>query len=262
MPNVIPPGYLNNVPLAVRHPEIDALRGLAMVWMTLYHACFDLAYFGFIQADFNHSAIWLVQRAGIVSLFMFCAGLGQAIASQQGLGWPQFWRRWSRIAACSLLVSAASWAMFPGSFIYFGVLHALAVMTILARCMAGWGRSCVALALAILAIYLLTPDLHRWIPVLDGLNEAPYNVLGLITRKPLTEDYVPLVPWLAPLCLGVAAAPALARRLQMRIKAGRHPCTLPSALRNLAWLGRHSLPYYMLHQPLLLGLLALARYLA
>jgi len=39
----------------------------------------------------------------IVSLFLFCAGLGQAIAWHQGQGWRRFGRRWMQIAGCALL---------------------------------------------------------------------------------------------------------------------------------------------------------------
>lgn len=32
---------------------VDALRGFAMVWMTVFHFCFDLHQFGHIRQDFT-----------------------------------------------------------------------------------------------------------------------------------------------------------------------------------------------------------------
>ncbi|MCX8518025.1 MAG: heparan-alpha-glucosaminide N-acetyltransferase, partial [Rhodoferax sp.] len=116
-----------------RYAAVDALRGLAMVWMTVFHFCFDLQHFDYLNADFYTDRFWTWQRVGIVSLFVFCAGLGQAIAAQQGQTWARFWRRWRQIALSAMLVSLGSWWMFPQSYIYFGILHGMAVMLILAR---------------------------------------------------------------------------------------------------------------------------------
>ena len=123
-----------------RFDRVDALRGFAMVWMTAFHFCFDLSHFGYWLQDFRHDAFWTLQRTAIVSLFLFCAGLGQAIAWHQGQGWARFGKRWVQIAGCALLVSAGSWLMFPRSYIHFGVLHGVAVMLVLARLTAPWGR--------------------------------------------------------------------------------------------------------------------------
>src|SRR3989344_5514389 len=123
-----------------RYDSVDALRGLAMVWMTVFHFCFDLSHLGFWPQNFRADPFWTSQRTVIVSLFLFCAGLGQAIALHQGQGWARFGRRWLQIAGCALLVSAGSFVMFPHSFIHFGVLHGMAVMLLIARCTAGRGR--------------------------------------------------------------------------------------------------------------------------
>ena len=67
-----------------RFDRIDALRGVAIVWMTVFHFCFDLNYFGWIRQNFLYDPFWTTQRTCIVSLFLFCAGLGQAVAHAQG----------------------------------------------------------------------------------------------------------------------------------------------------------------------------------
>ena len=32
-----------------RFDSIDALRGVAILWMTVFHLCFDLSHFGYIK---------------------------------------------------------------------------------------------------------------------------------------------------------------------------------------------------------------------
>ncbi|MBC7438258.1 MAG: DUF1624 domain-containing protein [Bdellovibrionales bacterium] len=240
---------------AQRFDSIDALRGVAIVWMTLFHFSFDLNHFSFIRQNFYTDPFWTGQRTLIVSLFLFCAGLGQAIAVQQGQTWQRFWRRWAQVAGCAVLVTVGSLFMFPNSFIYFGVLHGIAVMLIVVRLTAGWG-SWLWLAGAVALLVPLVAG--QWLGeggalagYADLFNSRPINWLGLITRKPITEDYVPLIPWLGVMWWGMAAGQWVLRR---RPAVVARP--MPSAVSPLTWLGRWSLSWYMLHQPVLLGLLA------
>ena len=99
-----------------RFDTLDALRGAAMVWMTVFHFCFDLNHFGYLRQNFYQDPFWTWQRTAIVSLFLLCAGMGQAVAIAQQQSWPRFWRRWVQIAGCAVLVSAGSYWMYPNSF--------------------------------------------------------------------------------------------------------------------------------------------------
>jgi uncharacterized membrane protein len=231
-----------------RFDRLDALRGVAIVWMALFHFSFDLAHFGITQQNFYRDPFWTQQRTCIVSLFLFCAGMGQAIAFEQGQGWARFWRRWLQVAGCAVLVSAGSWLMFPQSWISFGVLHGIALMLVVARLSAGWGAWLWPLGLAAV---LLPQFVHH--PAFDSRLT---NWVGLVTYKPRTEDWVPVLPWLGVLWWGVAAGRWL---LAPRPRALAGP--LPAAARPLALLGRWSLTFYMLHQPVLIGLILAALWL-
>jgi len=247
-------------PSSSRFEAVDALRGLAMVWMTAFHFCFDLNQFGYLKQDFYRDPLWTWQRTLILSLFLFCAGLGQAIAVAQGQSWPRFWRRWAQVLACALLVTAGSWLMYPQSFIYFGVLHGMALMLIIARLTTRWGGwlwllGAVAIAIKFIAAYAL--DTGAMAQFADIFNSPQLNWLGLITRKPITEDYVPLLPWLGVMWWGVAAGSWLSNQ-----GAGRLSWRLPGALKPLAKIGRWSLSYYMLHQPVMIAALMAMAWLA
>lgn len=238
---------------ADRFDLVDAWRGLAIVWMTAYHLCFDLDHFGHIHQNFHTDPFWTTQRTAIVSLFLFTAGLGQAIAVHQGQGWQRFWRRWAQVAGCALLVSAGSYLMYPRSFIYFGVLHGLAVMLIVARLTARWDGWLWPLGVLSIAMPLIANNVHL---ALGNAEFSSYfdgrglNWLGLISRKPVTEDYVPVFPWLGVMWWGLAAGSWLLRRRPHWLAM-----PVPAAARPLALLGRWSLTWYMLHQPVLIGLL-------
>jgi uncharacterized membrane protein len=84
----------------------------------------------------------------------------------------------------------------------------------------------------------------------DFLNHPGFNWLGLISRKPITEDYVPLLPWLGVMWWGMAAGQWLLAQRPAWVQAA-----LPGAAAPLSWLGRWSLSWYMLHQPVMIGAL-------
>jgi uncharacterized membrane protein len=235
-----------------RLDRIDLLRAAAMLWMTAFHFCFDLDFFGFLNEDFYRDPFWTWQRTAIVSLFLFTAGLSQAVAVHQGQTWARFWKRWLQVASAALLVTAGSVLMFPNSFIYFGVLHGIAAMLIVVRATAGWGAWLWGLGALVIALKFAAPHAIAAWPALDVLNGPALNWLGLISRKPITEDYVPLIPWLGAMWWGMAAGQwALRHRPQW---LGTDDPAASGARRGLVTLGRWSLSYYLLHQPVLLGL--------
>jgi len=248
--------------ISQRFDRVDALRGLALVWMAAFHFCFDLANFRLTESDFYRDPFWTWQRTFILSTFLLCAGAGQAIATHRGQSWPRFWRRWAQIVGCALLVSAGSWWMFPRSYISFGVLHGMAVMLIIARLSAPLGRLGWVLPL----MGLLAVLLPHWVqhPAFDSRWT---NWVGLVTRKPITEDFVPVFPWLGVMWWGLAVTQWLLRHRPHWLgthpggKSGdnhglaRGPVPEPFAWRALVLLGQWSLSFYMVHQPVFIGLL-------
>jgi uncharacterized membrane protein len=240
----------SNVPLAAhaapstRIAGLDALRGLAIVAMIAYHLCFDLRYFGVTHWDFEHDLRWLTARALILSSFLLIAGISAVLAQRQAFPFRHWLRHAGIIAGAALLVSAGSWLLFPRSFIWFGVLHAIAISLLLARPLAG--RPVLAALVGIAVIVAGSTYANA------AFDNRMLGWIGFATAKPVTEDYVPLFPWMGVLLLGVTAGHALVRT---RFVTFAPLARLPAPLQLL---GRHSLIVYLLHQPLLLGLLWLA----
>jgi len=229
---------------APRVEGLDALRGVAIVAMVVYHFCFDLRYFGVARWDFEHDIRWLAARTLILSSFLLIAGISAALARRD----PAADARWPRhvavIGGAALLVTAASAMMFPRSFIWFGVLHAIALSLLLARPLIDRPRAAVAAGVIVIAAGVMLSSQH--------FDNRMLGWLGFMTGKPMTEDYVPLFPWSGVLFLGIAAGHALvASNFAMLAPLARMP-------RALRFLGRHSLAVYLVHQPLLLGGLGLA----
>jgi len=220
---------------------LDALRGLAIVAMAAYHFCFDLRFFGITRSDFEHDPFWLAARTLILSSFLLIAGISAVIAQRQPLSAARWLRHVAIIAGAALLVSVGSYLVFPQSFIWFGVLHAIAVSLVIARPLVAR-----PLAAAVVGAFVIAAGIAVSDPAFDNRH---LGWIGFMTQKPITEDYVPLFPWTGVLLLGVAAGHAVVRtNFAGLAPLGRLPATL-------RWLGRHSLVVYLVHQPLLMGLL-------
>jgi uncharacterized membrane protein len=228
---------------ATRVAAIDVLRGLAIVAMIAYHFSFDLRYFGVTHADLEHTPFWLVARASIVTAFLTLVGVSLVLASanRNRTAFGHHVRRVARIAGCAILVSAASYAMFPRTFIYFGVLHAIAVISILAWPLRERPVAALVSGIAIVVAGLALADAHFDSPLLSWI--------GFMTHKPTTEDYVPLFPWAGVVLIGIGIGHWLRRRAFAPI------VPLARAPAWIAFLGRHSLAVYMIHQPILFGAL-------
>src|SRR4051794_15900158 len=244
-----PPSRQRTTPVSAgpglaRVGAIDALRAVALLMMFAYHFVFDLRYYRVIAADFEHDPFWLGFRALIVTSFMTLVGISIVLADVQHVPFSRFLRRVGWIAAGALAATAASWITFPASFIYFGILHCIALTSLLA-----WPLRRTPYAAMALGIGLLAAGLAFTSPFFDAKH---WSWIGFMTHKPFTEDYVPLAPWSAATFIGIAIGHALVRT-RFRLLA-----VLDGTPGWLRWMGRHSLIMYLAHQPIFLAVLWLA----
>jgi uncharacterized membrane protein len=221
---------------------IDAMRGTAICLMIVYHAAFDLNWFHIINADFNHDRFWLASRDLIVSSFLLLVGVSLVLAHRAGNSPRQFWRRIALVGACALLVTVGSYVTFPKTFITFGILHCIVVSSIL-----GWPLVRFPRTALIVGIALIVVGATIGVPLFD---RGWLNWVGLMTYRPATEDYVPLLPWFGVVLVGISLGWWLLERRKQALQ--RISCASP---RWLTWLGRHSLLVYMVHQPIMVGVL-------
>ncbi len=232
-----------------RFDRLDALRGVAIVWMAAVPLLLRLEPLRLLHAEAGRSPpIRSGPRSARASSRCSCSApaSGQAIALEQGQSWSRFWRRWAQIAGCAVLVSAGSAWMFPRSWISFGVLHGIAVMLILVRWMAPlrawlWLTWCIGDRTA---AAVAQRDVQRPVAALDRTGHPKAENRRLRTGAAVAGcDAV-----------GHGGGPVVAvvpARLAARVRS-------PRAARGLALLGRWSLSFYMVHQPVLIGLVMAA----
>ncbi len=217
--------------------------------MIVYHFIYDLAYFRWIELAMTRDQPWVAWRTSIVTQFLLLVGVGLVLRTSFKPATTDFWKRWTQIAAAALLVSAGSWLVFGPRFIYFGILHFVAAALILARPLLRLGAWNIALGVGFVLIGLTYAD--------EFFNTPPATTVGFMTFKPRTEDYVPLLPWIGVVLIGVSLG-VWWQRAQWRVPDALVPLN-DHAPRGLLFLGKWALTVYLVHQPILLGAMTLLR---
>lgn len=231
---------------AARFAAVDAARGAALLAMIVYHFAWDLWFLGFTAVDVPFDPFWRNFARAIASTFLILVGMSLVLADDAGLAPRAFLRRLATIVAAAALITAATVVAFPQSFIFFGILHMIAVGSVLALPFLRLPPALTALAAAaVLAAPFLYSD-----PAFDTRWLA---WIGFFETPPDTNDFEPVFPWFAAVLAGVALGRVvLDTPLRARLAAMRAEGRLA---RGLARMGRWSLVIYLLHQPILLAAL-------
>ncbi|WP_022703165.1 heparan-alpha-glucosaminide N-acetyltransferase, partial [Pseudorhodobacter ferrugineus] len=220
---------------------LDIARSLAVLGMVIYHFTFDLAMFGFIAPYVPVSGFWAVFARAVAGSFLLLAGFSLVLMHGQRIAWPRFWRRLAIVVGAALLITLTTWVVMPTQFIFFGILHSIALCSLLGL---AFLRLPWAVTLLVAVVFLVVPQVYRDV----AFNTPVLLWVGLAPDFPPTMDYEPVFPWFGAFLLGVVFARVMLAR-------GALPQVVPSALLSrLTWPGRHSLVIYLVHQPVLIGL--------
>lgn len=229
-----------------RLPMVDLLRGLALVAMAIYHFSWDLSFFRLIDIDVANEPGWRLFARLIAGSFLFLVGVSLVLANRRGLSRELFLRRFALIAGAAAAITLATWFAFPNSFIFFGILHHIAVASLLALPFIGAPIAVTAVVgAAVFALPFLFTDYVFANPVLLWTGLAP--------RPPITNDYVPLFPWFGVVLAGIVVARLGLRSPALTAAGSRTPSS--KVEKALIWGGRRSLWVYLIHQPVFLALL-------
>ena len=236
-----------------RVAALDALRGLTILSMIAYHGCWDLVYLFRMDWDwYRGSGAYLWQQSicwTFILLSGFCFSMGRRPL-----------RRGVTVFACGAAVTAVTVAFMPGEQIWFGVLTligtamlaAVPVDRLTGRVPAGAGLAVSA------GLFFLTRNVNRGTLGFEGLvlAQVPAGLyrngltayLGFPGPDFFSTDYFSVVPWIFLFLSGYFLYRLCGKRILDALRR------LPDC-RPLAALGRASLAVYMLHQPVLYGLL-------
>jgi uncharacterized membrane protein len=231
---------------------VDAARGVAIAMMVVYHLMYDLDYFGGYPIE-STSGFWARFADATASAFLLLVGVSLAISyARASAGHPgrslfgKYLLRGIRIFAYGIALTLV-FLVFGMGVVAFGILHLIGVSIILAYPFLRYRFANLFLGLSLVAagVYMRIEGLSSQSPWLLPFGVVPENLV--------MPDYRPLLPWFGVVLLGVFAGNVV-------YGGGRRPALFagkaPAVARLLLPLGRNSLFIYLIHQPILIALLA------
>ncbi len=226
-----------------RIEALDLARCVALLAMAIYHFTWDLEFFGYLPPGMTAIGGWKMFARCIATSFLVLVGVSLFLAHGDGVRWRGFWRRFAMVAAAALIISLVTYFAVPSGFIFFGILHQIALASLLGL---AFLRLPAIVTLLFAAVIVALP-FYVQAPVFD--HPALWWV-GLSEMRLRSNDYVPLFPWFAAVLVGIAAARmGAATGLPERLSSVRFGSWARWPLRA----GRHSLAVYLIHQPVLIG---------
>lgn len=208
--------------------NLDCLRGFAVVIMIIFHLGYDLNAFKFIKIDLFHG-FWYWFPRFIVFCFLFAVGESLGFVYKNGIDKKKLLRRFLKIGGGAFIITITTYFMYPKNFVYFGTLHCIAVASLIGAPLANRPKLSVVLGILIVfSIYAF------------GITYKQLS--SLVNIKSM--DFIPIYPWFFVVCFGIA---------HHHLVKPYKPLPQNSLFRGLAWLGKHSLIIYLIHQPILFG---------
>ena len=221
--------------------ELDVARGVCLLFMFYCHIVYDLTMlFQFTTINDGGLFQWTTNYTGIlfITISGICATLGKR-PIKRGL----------TVLGGGIIVSLVTYGMYllgfanKGIIIYFGILHCIGICMLLwpiFKKLPWW--ILIPMGLAVICM----KDLVRGVYA-DTLLLLPF---GIYPRIFATSDYFPLLP-----CFGYFLIGGGLGQLLYKNKKSLLPQPRFFPFNALGFMGRHSLLIYLIHQPVLTGLI-------
>ncbi len=233
--------------------EVDAFRGIAILLMVIYHFFFDLDFLGIYEFDM-HSGLLLVIGRSAAILFIFLVGVSLTLSYSRTLQlrgtrkqFPHFLKRGAEIFAWGLVITLITATLLEKGTIYFGILHLIGVSIVLAYPFLKYRAESFATGFIVILLGIVVSEIVIESPLLLWLGIMPYGFYTL--------DYFPLIPWFGVVLFGIFTGNSLYAGYQRQFVIFDFSDNL--IVKLLGYLGRRSLFIYLIHQPIIVGILIL-----
>lgn len=197
--------YTRDMP--ARSIAVDAIKGALVILMVVYHSCYVAVMFGIARIELYEGFWWLFPRC-IAAGFVLVSGWNLAAKRERGGGFADMAKRAGKLAAIATIISLATWFALGDGFVFFGIIHLLALSSLAVWPLLGRPVLAAATGAACLAAGLAIGGARFGFPWLAWLGLRPSGLYP--------ADYLPMLPWFAFAAFGAAAYD-----LRARIAAGR-----------------------------------------
>lgn len=228
--------------------ELDAFRGLFIICMIAVHAVVDLQMTGIMREDAPPLIYNIIKNYGGI-LFILISGICVTLGSR-------CFKRGAIVFVCGMVITGVTYAMYlidssnDVMLIHFGVLHMLGLSMMLYpifKSLPVWAIAPIGVILIALGYYASTLRSEYFLTI----------VIGIIPKGYYAADYFPMLPYFGWFLIGSVLGRTIYKKRQSLMP--RFPYD-SKPVKFFRFCGRHSLWIYMLHQPVVYGIVMLIWY--
>lgn len=245
----------------MRFWEIDFLRGIAICMMVTFHILMDLEFFDLISLPTN-SWYWNTWNISIGSLFLLLVGISLSISYQRAKQkytsnqlTLKYTKRGIIVIGYGLIITLFTYLIIGNTYVRFGILHLIGSSIILSIPILHYLYKTPPISLqkkmtsiiAFSIILLSTPT--------TSVNTSIFTPIGFPPHSFTTIDYYPLIPWIGVVYIGIVIGHMLYKDNQRTFVLDMPYFQTMPPMKILQWAGQHSLIIYLVHQPIIIGLI-------
>ncbi|MCX7842257.1 MAG: DUF1624 domain-containing protein [Clostridia bacterium] len=217
--------------------ELDFLRGIALILMIYFHVVYDMNEFFGYRIAYGSGINYFIGKASVI-LFILISGISCSLSRSN-------FKRGLKLLGIALLVSLLSYLYNPEFVIKFGVIHFFAVCMLFYHLLNKLNNILLLLAgTGIIALGAYTSGLQ-------ASNDYLFP-FGVTSPDFSSSDYYSLVPWMGLFLYGMFLSRVLYKK-----KTSLFPFRIDDTVIN--FLGRHTLVAYLIHQPVIIGVLSVIK---
>ena len=228
---------LNPIKQKSRSYEVDVLRGSAIVLMVIFHFCYNLAAFDWWDINTDKQIEWRIFRKIIVTSFLLAVGMSSYLAYSKQLNVLKLTKATFKLMAIAALITAGSLFMYPTTWVYFGIIHFIAIALPISVLFVRLPHTALIVGVTCLISYQL-----GWI----SMNPIWLWSTNYIDLPKVTTDLVTFIPWISAVLVGIYLM--YKKLFNLTISANK-------VSNSLAFFGQHSLAIYLIHQPIMYGVM-------
>lgn len=212
--------------------EIDLFRVVAIVLMVAFHFVFDLNEFAKININYESGFWYYVGRAAAI-LFITVSGISSNLSKKPI-------KNAIKLFVFATVISVATYFVFADMYVRFGILHFLAVMTLLSLVL-NKTNTILLILIQFLSYIIYLFSIKRRIGTFYLIP------LGFMYYGFSSVDYYPIFPYIIYYIFGI---------LIYRLIYSKGKRILPFEIKSniISTISKKSLEIYILHQPIILAL--------
>ncbi|MEM4137524.1 MAG: heparan-alpha-glucosaminide N-acetyltransferase [Candidatus Anstonellaceae archaeon] len=236
----------------MRIEQVDALRGLGITLVVIYHIFFDSYFFGIVDIDPTEGVLKLFGLAA-ASIMIVVVGISLSLSyekiknSDYKTRIKKYLTRSLKLFVVALAISAISYIFYPQGWIRWGVIHFISFAVFFCHFFARFERLNAILAMLSITIGKIINEIQtdNFLLFIVGYYYPIYSI-----------DYFPIFPWIGLVFLGMYVGKKIYIQKKMNLEEKKIWIE-----KYLAILGRNSLIIYLTHQiPLISFILILKKF--